>query len=91
MCMNNLTSELINKLVKDQINLNQKEIVKHISYGINDSDPIESMCAKMVANSIEISAQLSVKIVLELLFQSKLIEELDTKTLLKQLQSDLTD
>lgn len=85
--MNALTSELINKIVTEQITTHQLEISDHLFQGIDDSMTTEKICSKLVTNSVNISVQLSVKILLELLFESKLIEEADTKTLLKQLSS----
>ncbi len=85
--MTNLTSELVNQIVHEQISKNQKEIMNHITDGTDDTMSTEQVTAYMIANSIRISTQLSVKIVLELLFQSNVVQELDTKTLLKQLSS----
>ncbi len=61
--------------------------MNHITDGTDDTMSTEQVTAYMIANSIRISTQLSVKIVLELLFQSNVVQELDTKTLLKQLSS----
>lgn len=78
---------MIAKIVKKQITSNQTEIISNLTIGADDSMPAEQIYSKMIANSIQISTQLSVKIVLELLFQSGLIEELDVKSLLEQLSS----
>lgn len=66
--MNNLTSELIDKIIQEQINKNQEQIVNQIAVGANDTMSTEQVCAQMIANSIKISTQISVKIILELLF-----------------------
>ena len=85
--MNILTSEVVEKIINEQINANQTEIISKITNGTDDSMSAEQIYSRMIVNSIQISTQLSVKIVLELLFQSGLIEELDVKSLLKQLSS----
>lgn len=89
--MNILTSEVVEKIINEQINANQTEIISKITNGTDDSMSVEQIYSRMIVNSIQISTQLSVKIVLELLFQSGLIEELDVKSLLKQLSSFPTD
>lgn len=89
--MNILTSEVVEKIINEQINANQTEIISKITNGTDDSMSAEQIYSRMIVNSIQISTQLSVKIVLELLFQSGLIEELDVKSLLKQLSSFPTD
>lgn len=87
--MTNLTSEMISQIVREQI-LNN-DIAKHVFNGTTGSMSTDEIYAKMVLNAIEISTQLSVKIIMEFLYQSGLVDEPDTKTLLKQLSSRLED
>lgn len=85
--MTTLTSELIEKIVREQIVKGKDEIGISLTNGTERNMTYEEIYVKMFFNSIEISAQLSVKIVMELLYQSGLVSELDTKSLLKQLSS----
>lgn len=87
--MKEITSEMINQIIREQICLN--DIGKQILNGTNESMSHEQVYAKMVLNSIEISVQLSVKIIMEFLYQSELVDEPDAKLLLKQLSSRLKD
>lgn len=85
--MTNLSSELISKIIQEQISQDQDNIAEHITAGVDNTMPLETITAKMIFNSIGISVQISAKVILELMFQSGLVEELDTKSLLKQLSS----
>lgn len=85
--MTNITSELINKIVREQIDKNQSAILDNITSGADDTMSTEQVCARMIANSIQISVELSVKIVTELLYHSQVVAEPDIKSLLKQLSS----
>lgn len=87
--MKDLTSEIISKIVKEQILNNDIEC--QIFNGTDESMTSEQIYAKMVLNSVEISAQLSVKIIMEFLYQSDLVSEPDTKLLLKQLSSRIKE
>lgn len=85
--MTNLSSELISKIIQEQISQDQDNIAEYITAGVDNTMPLETITAKMIFNSIGISVQMSAKVILELMFQSGLVEELDTKSLLKQLSS----
>ena len=85
--MTNLTDELIEKIVKEQISGNMEKILNSLTCGADEQMSSERLYVKMLINSIEISTQLSVKIIMDLLYQSGLVSEPDTKTLLKQLLS----
>jgi len=89
--VNALTSELVNKLIQEQMTEHQTEILEQLTHGTDDSMTAEKIYSKMIANSVYVSTQLSVKILLELLFQSKMIDEPDTKTLLELLSSYLKE
>jgi hypothetical protein len=84
--MTKLTEELIARTINEQITANSEAIGKLILSSTDNSMTYEQIYSTIIFNSINISTTLSVKIILELLFQSGLIEELDTKTLLKHLQ-----
>lgn len=85
--MTNLTNELIEKIVKEQISGNMERILNSLTCGADEQMSYERLYTKMIINSIEISTRLSVKIIMDLLYRSGLVAELDTKALLKQLSS----
>lgn len=89
--MTNLMSELISKIVREQIDRNQSTILSKITSGADDAMPKEQIWAIMIANSIQISTELSAKIIIELLYQSGIVAEPDIKSLLKQLSSPQED
>jgi len=73
--MDELTNKVLHKIITDQIKNNQLEILNSV-FRTNTTPNFrnEDLYAQMILNSIEVSVDLSLKIMIELLTQNGIIE-----------------
>lgn len=89
--MNELLSKTIDTIVKEQLDKNSKNILDALFLNCTDDMNHDEITSRLINNSIRISIDLSVQIVLKLLANSGYIDLTDEDQLRKNLLSVVKD
>lgn len=91
--MNKLMEQAIHTMIHKQFELwNEQdavmnEFMRGLFHGCTNEDSRDEVYARMIINSMEIAAEISAKIVVEMLFTSGVFESVDERQLRKSLLS----
>lgn len=85
--MSYLIAQAIEAKVSELFEQNKEGIIREIARGIEETDRIEKVYSKMLYNSMVISTGSSVKIVMDMLTELKIISPLDENQIRKNIMS----
>lgn len=72
--MDKLQTEYIRKIVEETMKQNKETISEFLMTGIDDSMKIEKILPIMISNSVSLSSQLAIQVVMEMLCQAEVLK-----------------
>ena len=72
--MNALRAKVLQKEIEEQLKEQVDDLVKEIAAGCKETDSMEVVCAKMIANAIAISARISMGAIFDILIEAGIAE-----------------
>ena len=85
--MKNATEQALNCLVRQQFERNEDILLEAAMRGCEEQDSYQETYAKMLLNSMEISAEVSVRIMVEILIMLGMVGEKDERQIMKKMLS----
>ncbi|MDE5699159.1 MAG: hypothetical protein K2I96_17425 [Lachnospiraceae bacterium] len=91
--MDNLTATALSSMIHEQFERwnEQKDVMNRLKKGLlegcTDEDSSEEVYSKMIINSMEIAANISAKIIMEILFTTGIMEPVEEEKLRKNVLS----
>ena len=82
--MNELQIKTLQKEIEKKLKEQADELTKEIAVGCKETDSTEVVCGKMIANSIAISARISLGAVLDILIKAGIVEPYSDNELRKK-------
>ena len=81
--MRNATEQGLNYLVREQFERNKDILLEAVMRGCEEKDSYHEIYAKMLINSMEISAEISTKVILEMLLKLGIVDEKDEREIMR--------
>ena len=85
--MNNATEQAINRLVAEQFEMNADILQEAVTRGCEDKNSYHVIYVKMLFNSMRISAEISARIIVEILITLGMVDEKDEREIAKKMLS----
>lgn len=83
--MRNATEQGLNCLVRRQFERNKDILLETVMRGCEEKDSYHEIYAKMLLNSMEISAEISTRIIMEMMILLGMVDEKDEKEIMKKM------